>query len=245
MKSSLYIKDKRKLIEALFEEAFGETLDNIVKNWEEYTSLSLSPAKEGKLQFAYTLAQELKSELDYYPYLAFLVACHHDFPWDRYEIEVCEDLLPYCKDEKLRFHAGSSIKSINKRLSDECGTGFFEEAKPFVENLHLLYDALGEDVSLHDAVVSKVDYDRENETAMVVIDTMYRWENHNPSLITIRFDEILDIKWDSDISCDYASEFVCYHQDIPYEHIGFVLKSTEFRVECRHMTIISVEEYEC
>jgi len=245
MKANQYISDKPKLVKALFEEAFNASIEDLVNKWESYTNLALTPENEGKLQFAYTLAQEYKSELDYYSYLAFQVACHHDYPWGRFERSVCEDLLLYCHNEKLRFEAEYAVKSIDKRLSEECGVGFTEEAKPFVENLDLMYDALGKDVTLHDAIVSKVDYDRENGTATVVIDTLYHWKNHRPSLITIRFDEILSIKWDSDLCSDYVDEFVCFFQDLQGGSIWFVLKSADFRVECKRMTIISVEEHDC
>lgn len=242
MTSTNYIKDKKKLIEVLFEEAFGVGIDVLVDRWQDYTNMGLSVAKVGKLLFAYQLAQEYKEELSFYPYLAFQVACHHDFPWDRFEHDVLIDLLPFCHDKKLLAETEHAIRSIEKRWNDEDGYGFKEEAKPFVENLQVLYDALGEDVTLHDAVVTSVNYDRNEESATVIIDTFNSWENHRPSLVTLRFNDILDIHWNADISSDYASEFVCYYLEQCGGCIEFLLKSVDFRVSCKTMTVVSVAE---
>lgn len=245
MNSNHYIKDKKKLIEALYEESFGVSIDALTEKWKDFTGLSLSAAKEGKLLFAYHLAQEFKEELAFYPYLAYQVACHHDFPWGEFEHDVLVDMLPYCHNEELKHHAERAICSIEARIEDEYNrVGFTDEAKPYVQNLQMLYDALGEEVTLHDAVVCKIDYDREQERATVLIDTWTCWDGHRASYVTLRFDGILDIKWDADISSDYASDFVCYHLNQCGGCIVFLIRSVDFRVSCKSMTVLSVEEHD-
>ena len=75
MSTNKFITDEKAFTTALFEEAFGETVNEVLSHWDRYISLFLAGALTNMLA-AYKYAQQDKDEFEFYSFMCFWLACH-------------------------------------------------------------------------------------------------------------------------------------------------------------------------
>ena len=235
-----YIESPKDYIRSLLEKAYGASIAKLRENWKEYECFGLDDPKRSMLGMAYHYAQDFKDELDFYDILVFYYIHIVKRHLSKVKLDLYNEALSYCHSEDLIKRIKDGISWCEEDYAHSQLTGFSEEAAKRIEGIDLYFEKIGHKASLHDAYVRSIQYDRENRSMTMVIDTWSSYEDDEAEtqLLTIEFSDIVTINMDVDPGNDYAWEFRCY---IDNTFIHFELNSAHIEVMCRNMKIVNIE----
>jgi hypothetical protein len=234
MSTQKFITDKKAFTTALFEEAFGKTVNEVLSHWDHYTSLFLGGALTNMLA-AYKYAQQDKDELEFYSFMCFWLACH-----DRNTLtpksEYYKEALEYCKDSELKKDIELNYNLVKERLEKETHIGIHPSAANRIVGIEKLKPFFSGGCCLHDAEVKSMVYDRDKNILDIDIDTCIpEWSDDNKChIIPFRFSDLLSVEVDMDYGNDYVHESHIYADD---NFIYAMFDSVYLKICSRHLSI--------
>lgn len=210
-KISDYIIDRAALVVALVEKAFHRSEEELLNNWEEYTSFC-PPWSEHLMKAAYVLAEPVKKQLRCYGFICMWMA-YHAGEWYATKTGYYEEAIKYSHDEEMRKDIQRNFDYYKRQLEQESTTGISAAARDKIEGLELLEPFFGEDKwNLHDATVIRMDYDRERGRLCVLVDTQIAQWSYDGHTHTIMFtcEDVVRMKTDLEPQNDYVDEANIY-----------------------------------
>ena len=213
MSTNEYITDKKAFSTALFEEAFGKSVNEVLDNWDRYISLCRGGSLTNMLA-AYKYAQQVKEDLVFYSFLCFWLACH-DGKTYRSKSEYYKEALAYCKDPGLKKDIELNYNLVKESFEKESYVGIHPSAVNRIEGIEKLKPFFSEGRCLHDAEVKKIFYDRDRNTLDIDIDTFIpEWSDDNKChIIPFHFSGLFNVETDMDYGNDYIWESRIYADD--------------------------------
>lgn len=235
MSTNKFITDEKAFTTALFEEAFGETINEVLFHWDRYISLFLAGALTNMLA-AYKYAQQDKDELEFYSFLCFWLACH-DRNTLTSKLEYYKEALEYCKDLELKKDIEINYSLVKERLEKEIYTGIHPSATNKIVGIEKLKPYYGDGKwNLHDAEVKNMVYDRDKNTLDINIDTCIpEWSDDNKChIIPFHFSDLLRVEADMDYGNDYVYESRIYADE---NYIYAEFDSVYLKICSRYLSI--------
>lgn len=234
MSTNKFITDKKAFTTALFEEAFGKTVNEVLSHWDRYISLFLEGSLTNMLA-AYKYAQQNKDELDFYSFMCFWLACH-DRNTLTSKFEYYKEALAYCKDPELKKDIEINYNLVKERIEKGTYVGIHPSAANRIEGIEKLKPFFNDGCCLHDAQFKNMVYDRDKNTLDIEIDTCIpEWADDNKChLIPFHFSDLLSVEADMDYGNDYVHESHIY-ADENYIYVEF--DSVYLKICSRHLSI--------
>lgn len=227
-----HITDKRSFVVSLFEEAFGQTADEVLKNWDELTSVEMDGSKTN-MQMAYRYAQEFKDELDFYGFMCFWLAIHNR--WCK--LPYYEEALKYCKQPDIKACVETNYNLAKSASEKESYDGLHPSAYGRIEGIEKIAGVYGrDDWTMHDAEVKSIVYDRDKMTLDIEVDTCIpQWAADGEwHIIPFHFSDVLSIEADLEMGNDYFWTTHFYADD---NFIYVVFDSAHMKICARQLTI--------
>lgn len=230
-----YIKDKKGFATSLFEEAFGDSVSNVMSNWKNFTSMVPRGSITNMLA-AYKYAQDFKEELDFYGFLCFWLAYNvQDLHSSR--LSYCEEALQYCKQADMRKYIEWNYNYSIAVCEKELFVGVHPSAANRIDGIEKIAAVYGRnDWSLHDAEVKSMVYDRDKDTLDIEIDTFIsEWAvDKQCHIIPFHFSNILSME----INMDYGNDYVwTTHVYVDNDYIYVEFESAHLKICSKNLTI--------
>lgn len=234
MGSNKYITDKKAFSTALFEEAFGKTVNEVLTNWNDYISLFLGGSLTNMLT-AYKYAQQDKDELEFYSFLCFWLACH-DRNTLTSQSSYYEEALKYCKNPELKKNIELNYSFVKEYLEKDTYVGIHPSAINRIDGLEKLKPFFSEGCCLHDSEVKDIKYDRDKDLLDINIDTFIpEWSDDNKChIIPFHFSDLLSVEINMDYGNDYVQESHIYADE---NYIYAVFDSAYLKICSKNLSI--------
>lgn len=230
-----YITDKKAFATSLFEEAFGASVDHVLINWKDYTSMVPAGSTTNMLA-AYKYAQDFKEELDFYGFLCFWLAYNvQDLRSSK--LSFCEEALKYCKQSDMRKDIEWNYNYSKAIREKESFEGIHPSAANRIEGIEKIAAVYGDDIlNLHDAEVKSIVYDRDNDTLDIELDTFIpEWAvDKKCHIIPFHFSNILSMEIDMDYGNDYVWTTHIY---VDNEYIFVEFESAHLKIGSKNLSI--------
>lgn len=237
MSTNKFITDKKAFTTALFEEAFGKTVNEVLSHWNRYISLFLGGSLTNMLT-AYKYAQQDKDELEFYSFMCFWLACHDRITLTS-KFEYYKEALEYCKDPELKKDIELNHNLVKERLEKETFTGIHPSAANRIDGIDKLKPFFSDGCGLHDAEVKSIVYNRDKNTLDIDIDTSGWSDDSKCHIIPFHFYDLLSVEADMDYGNDYVYESHIYADE---NYIYAMFDSVYLKICSRHLSIGDVME---
>ena len=239
MSTNKFITDEKAFTTALFEEAFGETVNEVLSHWDRYISLFLAGALTNMLA-AYKYAQQDKDEFEFYSFMCFWLACH-DRNTLTSKLEYYKEALEYCKDLELKKDIEINYSLVKERLEKEINTGIHPSAVDRIDGIERLKPFYSDGGCLHDAEVKNIVYDRDKNTLDIDVEIntcIPEWfDGFKNYIIPFHFSNLLTMEIDMDYGNDYVWESHIY---VDNDYICAEFESAHLKISSKNLFIKAI-----